>query len=750
MAIKGLYDGMQNVALGMNESVHPSLVGNTECQRGVNVDISHNSYARTRPGFIELSIWTNLRPFAINGELTDPMTYFRNGRHQGTAHYKHNETSYLVIISGQLVWRINLSTLELGLYGWKENWEDIPKVNLTTPNCWFCHAEEFLIIQDGINTPFIVSGRNIRRSAGASTEQLMRATSKELKQTGIGEVNVTITEEGAVVPVNPTYETESTRVIVEMEDMLEDVSLNDLCAVFFRDTDIVEVGEITKIITKDGDDNPVNKYEIRFDVNRDWTKYGMKRYDNLPGTTEIHHGMTAISKWIPPEVPCGTAMAYGHGRLFVVREDKYIVAGDISLPWKNDSLLKFTETYDMSLGGALGLPSTMGNINALAFIQNIMTGTGQGALAAFCDDGVSAFAVNEPRNTWLDTNISSVVFLSHGGLGADAVCHMNSDIAYMAQDGVRSLKQTATISTTGDLTYDTSALTWRAKTTLDESAPWAWNKTSMVFDDNNLYFLTKASRGIAEATIPNKQWSNKAGIEEIRFKGMVATVSVQEQRQLLINSIWTGYDFLKLTKAETPLITARDNNNYLTILTLGNVMGNDADKTRTVSRLYTGEYDFYPIVSLTAGSNLAEVLQVKSVLKRIEYADFWISDIRGKATLTLYGRPSGYSGWIKCGSFTVEAGEPDTLRKNSWAQFRRKQRITIPRMNCDKSSGLELMTSSGSQFCIEIEGGMQLDRMLVFATLLPDETNHACREPQGRLLSDTGFNDYDYIVRKQE
>ena len=58
------------------------------------------------------------------------------------------------------------------------------------------------------------------------------------------------------------------------------------------------------------------------------------------------------------------------------------------------------------------------------------------------------------------------------------------------------------------------------------------------------------------------------------------------------------------------------------------------------------------------------------------------------------------------------------------------------------------MTASDFQFCIEWEGGLQIDRAIFYATMLPEEINLACTQPQGRQLEATGFNDYDYVVKE--
>lgn len=742
MALKALADGFVSVGRGMNESVEPVFLRNNEVARAVNVELT-SGIAKTRNGFRVIDLWTDTPEWNdAEGNAVDPLTYFKDGKFQGATRYRFQNQDFLVVVAGQLLWRINIGTRELELYGWSAEINDIPHVNMLTPRCWFCQVEQFMIVQDGINTPWIIHGRAIRRSRGADIRG----------EVGVDAQNINTTE-GSVTVVNPDDNGEGFRVKVQLSAVVDNLVVGDYCTVRFRDESIVETGVITKM---DKFSVP-NTYEIKFETSRNWVTYGMKRFDNA-GALTIYHGMVSVGRLETPEVPAGTVMAYGHGRIFTVWAGRYIVAGDILKPWEPESVLKFLELGYVSGGSTLGVPAEMGDIVNMTFLQNASSGTGQGSLIVFCERGVSSFAVQTPRSQWLDVDISNVLFTSNGAVGAYAVEPVNNDLMFLSSDGLRSLKHTVSTVAGNSIIFENRSLSENISQVWDESAEWAWKYSSITHVGNKVFFLTKADGGYKLENIPRDQ--NLGGlddvrepIEEVRFKAVcsMSPIGVDDGREIMVfNGIWTGYEFLQVLSGTLdgkvqPLILARDINGDMQLLSVSNTPGDDND-SNSVCRIYTGAYDFLSGMEDRVGDTLGKILLSKSLLKRFEYMDIWVSGIYGKVTVKLFVRPVGYPSWVKCGEFDVEAATSDVERRNAWPQFRRKQRITAPRLQCDPVTTWDLMTASQFQFCLEWTGGLTIDRALFFATLLPEEKNFACVQPQGNLMSATGFNDYDYVV----
>lgn len=761
MALKNtLADGFVEVGYGMNEAVEPILLKNTEIARGVNIDLT-SGIACTRNGFQERPLWTEVEAWTdILGEEVDPMTYFRDGIFQGAEKYKYLGQDYIVLVVGQLLWRINLATHELELYGWNASIDKIPHVNMTTDRCWFCQVESFMLVQDGVNPPWILNGRTIRQSIGANTKGEI-GTSAELIDTA----------DGGVVVADAVYENESYRVQVFLDStakLVDNLDVGDYCTIRFRNGEAL-TAIVTAINRFPAEGN--QSYEVKFDQIKDWTKYGMKRFDNArqteEGETTIYHGMVSIGIHEQPEVPAGTATAYGHGRVFVVWGGRYLLAGDVLQTGKPESVLKYTEIQYINGGGALAVPAEMGDIKALAFMQNAMTGTGLGSLLAMCENGVAAFAVQNARDQWMETNMGTILFTTNGCVGPMAKQSVNNDLMFLSQDGLRSMRHTSSVVGGNGIIFENKPLSEAIKKVWAESAEWAWEHSSMCYANNRVYFLSKAWRGYKLEEIPNKtihttdpygevydveEEDLREPIEEVRFKAIVGLDPVAAsglEKTIVFNGVWTGYEFLQILAGNLqgntqPIVLARDADGDLQLLSISNTQGNDGE-SKTVSRIYTGAFDFVYGIEQVTGPH-GKVMTARAMLKRLEHMDIWISNIYGEATISLYARPVGYPGWVLCGSFTVEALTSPTERVNAWPQFRRKQRITIPRLQCDTVTGQDLMTASEFQFCLEWEGGLQIDRALFFATMLPEEQNFACVQPQGRTQSATGFDDYDYII----
>lgn len=185
----------------------------------------------------------------------------------------------------------------------------------------------------------------------------------------------------------------------------------------------------------------------------------------LSGNDVVTLGDLPQAEWY--RVPIGTSMAYGHGRLFVTVDRYYNdgASGDPDTGWKNNigsrfwmasnifeidnqqAMLSFSDSFVVANGLAFGLPSEMGFITSMAFLRNAETGTGLGALVVFARRGASAFAVNisRERSGWLSQGFGQVLFMSSGSNSPWAVTGVNSDLVYYGNDGLRTLKYSASM-----------------------------------------------------------------------------------------------------------------------------------------------------------------------------------------------------------------------------------------------------------------------------------------------------------------
>lgn len=143
------------------------------------------------------------------------------------------------------------------------------------------------------------------------------------------------------------------------------------------------------------------------------------------------------------EVPCGTVMAYGMGRLWVTLPGRrYFVGGNLVYgeTATTADLLKFDENDFLNGGGYFGVPSSAGPITAMLFMPQTDTSLGQGPLQVFTER--SAFSVRAPieREEWLNLEypIQTISLMSYGALGNNSTIPVNGDVWYRARDGIRS------------------------------------------------------------------------------------------------------------------------------------------------------------------------------------------------------------------------------------------------------------------------------------------------------------------------
>jgi hypothetical protein len=140
------------------------------------------------------------------------------------------------------------------------------------------------------------------------------------------------------------------------------------------------------------------------------------------------------------EVPVGTHMAYGQGRLFVI-VGNVLMAGDIvGGPGGPNAVINFTERLEKILNSDLSPSFVIGNPVFLEFIPQQDTATGVGTLLVGGEHGVTSIAAEKPRIEWRN-GIARVVLFGIGGTGHRSPAQINGDIYWRAAEGLRSYRQ---------------------------------------------------------------------------------------------------------------------------------------------------------------------------------------------------------------------------------------------------------------------------------------------------------------------
>lgn len=145
------------------------------------------------------------------------------------------------------------------------------------------------------------------------------------------------------------------------------------------------------------------------------------------------------------EVPVGTIMAYGMGRIVVIVNDREIAFGDLygshDLPDPADSLILFTERNFLSEGADAQIPFQQGQATGAIFFPQLDTSTGNGQLMVFAERGAASFFLSLPRELWKTSAFQILSLLTTGLRGHRSISAVNEDLWFRSEDGWRSYRQ---------------------------------------------------------------------------------------------------------------------------------------------------------------------------------------------------------------------------------------------------------------------------------------------------------------------
>jgi len=173
------------------------------------------------------------------------------------------------------------------------------------------------------------------------------------------------------------------------------------------------------------------------------------------------------------EVPVGTIMAYGMGRLIVVVNDsRELEFSDLygSNTDPNDpgaAVLKFTETTFLSEGGTAAISFSLGRITGLHFLPQQDSSVGDGELLAFSERGITSFQLAIPRDQWKQSAFQRVLLYNTGARGSRSIISIVEDVWFRSEDGWRSYRQArAEAGSWSHLPMSTNVKTWTDNDTI--------------------------------------------------------------------------------------------------------------------------------------------------------------------------------------------------------------------------------------------------------------------------------------------
>ena len=328
------------------------------------------------------------------------------------------------------------------------------------------------------------------------------------------------------------------------------------------------------------------------------------------------------------EVPVGTIMQFGQGRVWVLKGDA-LFAGDIE--GGPTSILSFTETTFLAGGGALNPSYLIGNVNGLAFIPQQDTSTGVGTLLVFGERGTTSVFAELPRDQWIN-GIQRMVLINIGGTGHRTPCQLNGDVWFRSADGQRSYRQArGQVDLLAQLPLSTELDPFFGTDT-----PYLLPYASSVYFDNRL--LT---------TISPQYRNFRVSFPAIAACDFHILSSFGNDRKPCWDGVWTGENIYELVQGNTqrlfmPGIDSAGRNCLFEMLKTNAAQVADVadDGNRgTVSRSVVWSLDSGLLSFDVNGGGPA-------VQKRLFGGKYWLRNISGQIGVILQYRKDGESCYI--------------------------------------------------------------------------------------------------------
>lgn len=404
------------------------------------------------------------------------------------------------------------------------------------------------------------------------------------------------------------------------------------------------------------------------------------------------------------EVPVGTAMEYGLGRLIVVRPNRrsYII-GDIV--HGGTEVIQFTENNYLNEGGDVTVP-IQGEITSVKILAQIDRSTGQGDLVVFTPYGATSARIGEPRETWKNIQFQLVALLANGATSHNSVTMANGDLFFRSLDGIRSLAMARREFQTS---WATTPLSREINQTLSFDTRRLLDFCSAAVFDNRLLVLCNQ--------VPVTNGCYHRGMAVLDFD-LISSMS--EKQPPAYDGLWTGLNFTGIVSGEFPtgercFVFHR----------------NSDGENEMWELLKDGTHDngVQPIQMIIEGRSMLRDDPALMGLKMLQTGDISLENIVGTVNVGIEFRPDQSPCWTPWHSFEVCAMtrscdgacvNPSTFRP----QYRTKQRFPQPPDDCDGSDNKPVRHGFEFQPRITITGNAEIRNFRLSASSI-DEPNMA-------------------------
>lgn len=412
------------------------------------------------------------------------------------------------------------------------------------------------------------------------------------------------------------------------------------------------------------------------------------------------------------EVPRGTFMAYGDGRLWVATAYNTLEAGNANDSGIYQSELQFTETLQLTGGGSISFPQ---GITGLSFLP--ITGTADmGSLMVFSRGSADAIRADiAERDTWHQIpGFKCTVLRNTGAISHWSIAQVNQDLYWRdGYGGIRSLSSAVNTEISGG---GNSPLSRELARITDYETVRLLDHASSIYFDNR--FLCTSS--------PFLDLNHGVSFLDVMSLDFAPMASIRGKSPPSYDGTWTGLQMVKLVKGvfggnerAFAISTDPDGQNRLWEI---NPSSTAAIADRTTACDTTPLYS--PISAYADYPRFNFGLPQKR--KRLERCDVYLSDIDGEVDLTVYWRADASPAWIQWDTVKVCAltTDPSTSTPHVFQLLSRQQRpqiktFTIPD---DLDTIIGYAGHVGFYFQVRVAwvGHARIDRVMLHAVPLDD------------------------------
>lgn len=507
-------------------------------------------------------------------------------------------------------------------------------------------------------------------------------------------------------------------------------------------------------VSTPGDFNPNNRYRAWFAEAEDFiiAQDGQSPpwlYDGATSRRSDTFGIHGTR-----EVPVGTAMCYGCGRLNVASPDGQqfaigdIVGGDSGTAAYDyrDSVVKFTENQVIDGGGAFNVPINCGPITAFRPVAQLDTSTGQGPTQVLTIGAI--FSLNTPtdRTTWATVTfpIETVSLVQSGGLSDRATVNVNGDIWTRSFDGIRSY-----IVARREFAYSwvNAPMSQEMVRAISSDDPYLLNYASAAVFDNRLLMTIQ----------PYRSWGHGICHRGLAVLDFAPLAYLADRQGPAWEGIWTGLQVLQILTGnfrghERCFVFALNASSEIELWELSRANPFDNDGTQDVPIAWSVE---------SGGLTFPRLQGAESVpaqeLVALDGGRLFVDDIEGTvafaASYKIDQDPcwQPWHSWSLCATNAIcgplldqTCTTPPTLQQ----QYRKPMFLPSPTLGADPVVDKNRAWGREAQVRLAITGKCRIKR---FEALARDQQDDVVSLPAGNetcqvVTCDSCPNDYSYAI----